>query len=135
MHFSDRLRELFAHSSEEETRIEDVELLRLGRHFRIRPDLKIVVGRDREENERLERFEGPGRWRLAPHGFSGPSALVCGPRDSESLGRAAELIVRHAKAIPAGALLEWREGGLDGRMALSELAATALDSARLPRTT
>jgi hypothetical protein len=29
----------------------DIEMLKVGRHFRINPDLKMVVGRDMKENE------------------------------------------------------------------------------------
>lgn len=34
--------------------LDDVRLLKVGRHFRLSPELKVVVGRDEQENERLE---------------------------------------------------------------------------------
>ena len=95
--FSDRLRGLFADLPEERTTLDDVALLRLGRVFRVSPALRIVLGRDREENLGLAKFESEGRWLVEPLDFAGPTALVCGPRDEASLGHAIDLIARHTR--------------------------------------
>ena len=34
--------------------IKDIELLKIGRHFRLSPSCKIVVGRDESENELIQ---------------------------------------------------------------------------------
>src|SRR5262249_51646553 len=70
--FSAKLKDLFDHTPEESTTVEDVALLRLGRHFRIAPGLKIVLGRNAEENRRLAGFESAGRTFVEPVGFNGP---------------------------------------------------------------
>src|SRR5262245_4461329 len=80
-YFSVKLRDLFDHRDEESTTMADVELLRIGRHFRVRDDLKIVLGRNQPENARLAEHRADGHWLLEPQGFNGPAALVCGPRD------------------------------------------------------
>lgn len=49
--FSRRLRELF--QNEKTISRRDLELLKLGRHFRINNDIKIIVGRNKEENEKI----------------------------------------------------------------------------------
>lgn len=49
--FSRRLRELF--QNEKNISRRDLELLKLGRHFRINNDIKIIVGRNKEENEKI----------------------------------------------------------------------------------
>ncbi len=109
--FSAKLRDLFDHSPEEQTRVDDVELLRLGRHFRIGDRVKLVLGRDQDENRRLAAFEGPDRWLIEPEGFHGPSALVCGPRDEHSLMQAIRLIVRYSKDLSPAPTVRWREAG------------------------
>jgi tRNA U34 2-thiouridine synthase MnmA/TrmU len=112
-HFSRRLRDLFDHVAEDETSMDDVALLRLGRHVRLEPRLKVVIGRDQEENQRLASFESEARWSLEAVGFAAPNALVCGARDEPTLERAAGLILSYAKPAPAGALLRWRWDGAE----------------------
>jgi tRNA-specific 2-thiouridylase len=111
-HFSAKLRDLFAHEPEERTTMSDVALLKFGRHFRMSADLKIVLGRDREENHKLAEFADDVRWLIEPMGFGAPTALVCGPRGESSLEPALRLIAAHARAIPTGASVRWREGNL-----------------------
>jgi len=36
-----------------------IERLKIGRHFRIAPDAKLIVGRNEEENKKLEELAGP----------------------------------------------------------------------------
>jgi hypothetical protein len=114
--FSERLRGLFADVPEERTTVDDLRLLRLGRVFRVTPALRIVLGRDRDENARLAEFESPERWLVEPLDFAGPSALVCGPRDEESLGHAIDLIASHSRSpLPSNAV-RWRgEDGVQSR--------------------
>ncbi|TMQ63216.1 MAG: hypothetical protein E6K78_10900 [Candidatus Eisenbacteria bacterium] len=109
--FSARLRDLFEHTPEESTRMSDVALLRLGRHFRVGPGRKIVLGRNREENVRLADFEDAERWLVEPDDFRGPSALVCGPREEHLLAQALALIARYAPDAARGGRVRWREAG------------------------
>jgi len=114
--FSDRLRGLFEDVPEERTTVDDLALLRIGRVFRVTPSLRIVLGRDRDENLRLAEFETQERWLVEPLDFAGPSALVCGPRDEESLAHAIELIARHARAPSPENAVQWRvEDGVRNR--------------------
>ena len=117
-HFSGKLRDLFQHTSEDATAMDDLALLRVGRHFRVAPDLKIVLGRDHAENAALVMFENPVRWRVEPDHFSGPTALVCGEHSDANVRIAARLIVTHATGVPHGAHVRWGDGG---RLAVDEL--------------
>jgi len=126
--FSERLRDLLEHSPEEETSLEDVALLRIGRHVRLAPDLKIVLGRDAAENQRLRDFENPSRWLVEPEDFSGPTALVCGDENDGALGHAAELIARYARSPGMHALLRWRDRGQPRTATLSAIRSQAVSS-------
>ena len=106
--FAARLRGLFEDVPEERTTLDDLALLRLGRVFRVHPALRIVIGRDHAENLRLAEFESTERWLVEPLDFAGPSALVCGPRDEESLGHAIELIARHSRSPAPEHAVRWR---------------------------
>ncbi|MEW6587168.1 MAG: hypothetical protein AB1442_16355, partial [Nitrospirota bacterium] len=50
--YANRLRDLLA--NEEAPSLRHIELLKTGRHFRFSPSCKIIVGRDREENRKIE---------------------------------------------------------------------------------
>ena len=123
--FSARLRDLFSDVPEERTTVDDLALLRLGRVFRLDAGLRIVLGRDRDENLQLARFESGERWLVEPVDFAGPTALVCGPRDEASLDRAIELIARHSRAPSPENAVRWRgEDGVRSRP-LGAAAVTA----------
>ncbi len=71
--FSKRLRDLFA---QEKYSIKDIELLKLGRHFRLSRDIKLVVGRNKEENEQLKDFFQNGDFLLKAKNLKGPISLL-----------------------------------------------------------
>jgi tRNA-specific 2-thiouridylase len=54
--FSAKLREFVAH---EELEVEDIDLLKYGRHFRLPEGAKLVVGRHQEDNEALQNIDNP----------------------------------------------------------------------------
>ena len=70
--FSRRLKDLW--ESEEAYNFESVELLKVGRHFRLRPSFKLVVGRNQIENEKLKEFVREDDILFFP-GRVGPLAL------------------------------------------------------------
>jgi len=120
--FSVKLRDLFEHVPEERTTLEDVRLLRLGRHFRVRNDLKIVLGRNREENLQLKAFANAERWLLEPENWNGPNALVCGPRGEDSLQEALVLMARYSRSPEPHHAVHWLEDGQERRAPLGALA-------------
>ena len=105
--YARRVRDLLAHSPGGFD-ARELELLAVGRHFRCRPDLKIVVGRNAAENERLAAWADGRHWLIEPLDHAGPSALICGRRDEAALELAATLIVRHTRAGWSAGPLRWR---------------------------
>lgn len=75
--FGDRLQDAFTHKGKEAMRIEDFEILKVGRHFRLSKATKVIIGRDDHENRFLEQFE-EGRWKIMILDHPGPLALVEG---------------------------------------------------------
>ncbi|MCG2761761.1 MAG: tRNA 4-thiouridine(8) synthase ThiI [Candidatus Atribacteria bacterium] len=71
--FSKRLRDLF---TQESFSLEEIELLKLGRHFRLSKDMKLVVGRNKEENEQLQNFFQDGDFLFKPKNLKGPVSLL-----------------------------------------------------------
>ena len=108
-HFAQKARDLFAHEARPTTK--DMELLTLGRHFRIGPRAKIILGRNELENLLLEGHAQAGYTCVRPR-FAGPSALLAGPWTEEAGRTAVALILQHTKAEkrPQGALEFWKDG-------------------------
>ena len=79
--FSVKLRELFERGNFD---LRDVRLLKLGRHFRI-GSVKIVVGKNAEENQRIREMAKAEDIILSAEHFPGPVALVCGGAAEEVL--------------------------------------------------
>ena len=102
-HFAKKAKDLFAH--EERPTTKDMELLTLGRHFRLGPMTKVIIGRNELENLLLEGHAQEGYACLRPR-FAGPTALVVGPWSEEVRDPAVSLIVQHTKEekLPEGAL-------------------------------
>jgi hypothetical protein len=95
--FSRRLRELLEHVLVPEER--DLELLKYGRHFRVSPSHKVIVGRTRPDNEAILSFLDPHRdttVRMAD--MPSPAVLIPGGGPESLVGPAAELCAAYSKA-------------------------------------
>ena len=98
--YAARLRDAFAHMGPDNMNKDDFALLRLGRHFRISPKVKVIVGRDETENAVLSGF-ALGRIKLDFPDVPGPTALLEGEVSEEELLFAARIAARYADAQPA----------------------------------
>jgi len=74
--FSRRLKDLFASGSCLEIR--EIELLTLGRHFRIGPATKMIVGRNMMENQAIRSLSKETDLLLWPTSVPGPTVLTLG---------------------------------------------------------
>jgi tRNA U34 2-thiouridine synthase MnmA/TrmU len=73
---SRRLKDLFASKSDFEIR--EIELLTLGRHFRIGPTTKMIVGRNKMENQSIRSLSKETDLLLWPISVPGPTVLILG---------------------------------------------------------
>ena len=107
--FANKTRDLFAHDLRPRTK--DMELLTIGRHFRIGPRTKIIIGRNETENLMLEGHRDDGYRCIRPK-FAGPAALVTGDCSSQEQDLAVSLILRHTKEekLPEGPVEFWVNG-------------------------
>jgi tRNA-uridine 2-sulfurtransferase len=93
--FSYRLRELLAHG---QPTVADVQLLKVGRHFRLADGTLLVMGRFEQDNALLERLFQPGDVRIEADGIPGPTTLLRGKASSENIALAAALTLRYIKS-------------------------------------
>jgi tRNA-uridine 2-sulfurtransferase len=93
--YSYRLKELLDHDPDPS--ILDYHLLRIGRHFRLSPGCKVIIGRNESENEVLGKLhDGEGVLLRVP-GFGSPLTLMHGGSDEDVL-TAATLCARYSDA-------------------------------------
>jgi len=94
--FAQRLRDLLEHDGE--LRKEEVGVLKLGRHFRLSPKAKVVVGRDENENHKLGNELRNGDHALEISGQPGPLTMVRGDVGEAELMVAASITSRYGKS-------------------------------------
>ncbi|MEM2915436.1 MAG: hypothetical protein QXH91_08585 [Candidatus Bathyarchaeia archaeon] len=75
----------------------DIELLKIGRHFRI-SSAKIVVGREASENKQLESLAQEGDWLFQVEGYTGPIVLAQGELSENSIPQISQITVRYSDA-------------------------------------
>ncbi|MDD5245392.1 MAG: hypothetical protein PHU49_15395, partial [Syntrophorhabdaceae bacterium] len=93
--FSGKLRDLF--NNDKDFTIKDIELLTLGRHFRLDHGTKLVIGRNQKENETLEALWAAPYVLLSPADFKGPKGIIKGSADKDMLTIAASILGFYGK--------------------------------------
>ena len=101
--YARRFRDLVAHAGDNPITGEDTTLLKVGRHFRLDPQLKLVTGRNEGENHFLERYTA-GRWIISPSDRAGTFALGLGEPDQDQLLLMAAIVARYSQHRDAAAV-------------------------------
>jgi tRNA-specific 2-thiouridylase len=104
--FSERFRDYLRFSNRPS--LDDVPLLKVGRHFRLENGDKVIVARDSHEGCVMQERYQASDHLLIPEGFSGPVVILQGG----SLDTALEKMVYYTKkTIPSGArICHWHKG-------------------------
>ncbi len=127
-----RLRDLFACTPGFD--MADIHLLRVGRHFRVLPALKVILGRNEAENERISRLAKPGFTLFTPANFKGPAALATGIPEEPQDRLIGEMIARYSKDACEGYELN-REvigGNASTLMVTEKLPQEVIDAFQIP---
>ena len=140
--FGRRAKDLFSHV--ETPTVNDIDLLKVGRHFRLDERTKLVVGRNRDENAVIRSLALPGDTILEAKGHMGPTSMlrVRGAAEDSGPGPAAahvelaaSVTVRYSDAPPGedcAVSVRGGGGGEDDESATVEtevVAAAAADEA------
>lgn len=90
--FSRRLRDLMRGNYD----LNDIELLKYGRHFRLDEKTKVVVGRNSLDNSAIEKLFKPANVVLQVDGFPGPTTFLIGDCSQDNIRMAASLCVLYS---------------------------------------
>ena len=96
--FSRRIRDLMEHTKDFPS-MNDVELLKIGRHFRLATEAKLVVGRDEYENDMIDAMVIDGDIIMEATDYVGPKCILrCKKWNSRILNMAARIVLRYSDA-------------------------------------
>jgi hypothetical protein len=130
--FAFRLRELLSMTPNPSHK--DLTLLRLGRHFRLSPASKAVVGRDERENGAIEALGGTEDCLFMVEDTGSPTVLLSGDGAENFIHLAASLCARYsdAKNLPEVEVTVMR-GADRFRIAVSPAAKEVVEHYRIER--
>ena len=95
-HFGIKAKDLFSHT--ENPTINDIDLLKIGRHFRLDEETKFIVGRNKDENEMIKAISLPGDILLEAKDFVGPVSILRGSNAKEHVKFASSITLRYSDA-------------------------------------
>ena len=126
--YAGRVRDAFGHLGKDEVGLTQFRLFHFGRHFRLAENVKVIVGRNHEENEQLARLS-EGRLRIDPLDAMGPTTLVEGQPSDEQLQVCCALAARYCDH-EAGVELRLKVASQDGERVLS-IVPLSIDDPRI----
>lgn len=130
--FAARVKDLISHDA---LTIENLKLLKAGRHFRLSGDTKLAIGRDSKDNEELMSLIGADDIVFKLKDRQGPVSILRGQYDNIVIEHAASIIAYHTKFRnePTLDINYWKGGDHDHKSAVSVKPAsvTEVDSLRI----
>ena len=96
--FEQKIRDVIAH---EKFTVADIDVLKAGRHLRLPEGAKLVIGRNKEDNEQLKKIENEKFMFARANDIPGPVALLSKTATASDKELAARLILTYTKT-PAG---------------------------------
>jgi len=101
--FSNRVKDLIDHTDTIPS-LNDIELLKVGRHFRISDDAKLVVGRNKDENELIMALASDNDVVMEVEDYVGPTCILrrSKVRDNSLFAKCASIAMRYSDAPKVG---------------------------------
>lgn len=127
--FANKVRDLF--KFEERLKREDVELLKVGRHFRLSPKTRLVVGKDDHDNRALESIAGDGDVVIRTVDLPGPLGLLRGEISAEMVATACALVGRYVSRAQGAVRFSVTQGGQQREMEILPLGRAEVEPYRL----
>lgn len=128
--YSQRLRDLISHT--EHIDFDDLNLLKVGRHFRMDDKNKFIVGRNEEENDKIEKYRKKDEWIFEALGTGSPLTLLKGELDDESISMAASLTARYCDLKRSDSVeITYYRNGDSHRVNIAPQVNSVLDKIRI----
>ena len=95
--FSKKMFDIVKHDTFE---VRDIPVMKFGRHLRLSDKAKLVVGRNKEENEHLQNVDNDKYYHIKTIGIPGPHALLSKSSSDEDKALATKVVLTYCKATP-----------------------------------
>ncbi|MGH2668371.1 MAG: hypothetical protein ACRDH5_04495 [bacterium] len=129
--FARRFHDKKEHTPADDIRREEMILLKVGRHFRLSPEVKIIVARDEGENHFLSRLRAPG-WRFEALDCGSPITLVEGEPDQDLKRMIAAITARYSDRRNEPLVeVAARRDAIEERLLVPPVADQVLDAYRI----
>jgi len=126
--FADKLRDLFTHKKK--ATLKDVQLLKVGRHFR-HGENKIIVGRNENENKTLLQIKAKSDLHFEAQGCGSPITLLQGTSKKQSVETAACLTAYHSDQKTGQVLVRFGRDHLADSICVSVPSREEVDRLRI----
>ncbi len=128
--FANRMRDLIKHKPD--FTVNDVQLLKVGRYFRLGPEAKLIVGRNEEENDRLLKLAQTPDLRFYPVGVKGPVGIGRGVFNSECSYTASSIIARYSDGdLKQSIKIEYRDGSSSRQVIVLPMLPQEIENYRI----
>ena len=98
INFTKKIREFISHNP---LHVEDIDVLKNGRHLRLPNGSKLVIGRNKEENELLKNALNDKYLKIKVDEIPGPFALLSQNADEDDKNLSAQIVLTFTKTIPS----------------------------------
>jgi len=98
--FGLRAKDLFEHV--DMPTINDIDLLKIGRHFRLDNETKLVIGRHKDENEMIKAIVLPNDILLEARDYMGPVSILRGKTAERYIEFASSVTLRYSDSPREG---------------------------------
>jgi tRNA U34 2-thiouridine synthase MnmA/TrmU len=128
--YANKLRDLFKHKKI--VSLKDVQLLKIGRHFRLGRN-KIIVGRNEDENKALVYQRCDGDYYFEAQGFGSPITLLQGSKTKKAKETAAQLTAYYSDQDAGRVLVKFGRRSLDQSIVVDIPSEEEVNELRIKR--
>ena len=126
--FAKKIRDMIKHKKRL-TR-NDLEILKIGRHFRFK-ECKIIVGRNENENNKLLELKQKTDYIFEVPDIGSPTTILQGPKTNDSIEKAAQLTARYSDAKDNKTIVKYGNKKLIKKLIVSILQLDEINKLRL----
>ncbi len=126
--YSDKLKALFKHKKR--ATIEDVKLLRAGRHFICGNNL-ITIGRNEKDNKELSRLKKKTDTMLEAKDDVGPLTIIRGKTDKKTVEVGARLTARYSDAKDKEVIIKYGKEKFNKELIVNKIKEKEIEKMRL----
>jgi tRNA U34 2-thiouridine synthase MnmA/TrmU len=126
--FANKLRDLFQHKKR--VTVKEVNLLKVGRHFRLRRD-KVIVGRNEAENKVLLQTKQKTDYYFEVPDCGSPTTILQGPKTRRAVETAAGLTAFHSDKKCGQVQVNFGQAILDCKITVTVPTLAQIDALRI----